>query len=136
VFLFGRKKTAASPVSVEVSVASRLQELCGGNEELYRALSSLMFLDPKKILTSFDNILKEAREFEERGNSLRAEVSYRVAGGISLYKGDVEAVKTYFSKAASVAGNSHPEYKTIARLAVEATSVARKYYETSDSVKI
>ena len=136
-FLFGRKKAAASPVSnVEVSAARRLEELCGGNEELYRALSSLMFLDPKKILTSFDNVLKEAREFEEKGNILRAEVSYRVAGGISLYKGDVEAVKTYFSKAASVAGNSHPEYKTIARLAGEATSVARKYYETSDSVKI
>ena len=137
-FLFGRKKPgASSPVSsVEVSAASRLQELCGGNEELYRALSSLMFLDPKKIPTSFENVLNEAREFEEKGNSLRAEVGYRVAGGISLYKGDVEGVKTHFSKAASVAGNSHPEYKTMARLAGEATNVARKYYESSDSVKI
>jgi len=136
VFLFGRKKAEASPVSVEVSAASKLQELCGGNEELYRALSSLMFLDPKKILTSFENVLNEAREFEEKGNSLRAEVGYRVAGGISLYKGDVEGVRTYFSKAASVAGNSHPEYKNMARLAGEATNVARKYYENSDPVKI
>ena len=135
-FLFGRKKAAASPVSVEVSAASRLQELCGRNEELYRALSSLMFLDPKKILTSFENVLNEAREFEEKGNTLRAEVSYRVAGGISLYKGDVEGVRTHFSRAASLAGNSHTEYKTIAKRADEAVSVARKYYESSDSVKI
>ena len=136
-FLFGRKKAAAFPVSnIEVSAASRLQELCGGNEELYRALSSLMFLDPKKILTSFENVLNEAREFEEKGNSLRAEVGYRVAGGMSLYKGDVEGVRTHFSKAASLAGNSHTEYKTIAKRADEAVSVARKYYESSDSVKI
>ena len=136
-FLFGRKKAAASPVSiVQISEASRLQELCGGNEELYQALSSLMFLDPKKILTSFENVLNEAREFEEKGNKLRAEVSYRVAGGISLYKGDVEGVRTHFSKAASFAGNSHPEYKTIAKRADEAVSVAKKYYENSDPVKI
>ena len=40
------------------------------------------------------------------------------------------------AKAASIGGNSHPEYKTVARLAGEATSVAKKYYENSDSVKI
>ena len=134
-FLFGRKKQAASsPVSsLEVSAASRLQELCGGNEELYQALSSLMFLDPKKIFASFENVLNEAREFEEKGNNLRAEVGYRVAGGISLYRGDVEGVRTHFSKAASIAGNSHPEYKTMAKRADEAVSVARKYYESSGS---
>ncbi len=117
-------------------MASRLQDLCGGNEELYRALSNLMFLDPKKITSPLESVLNEARDFEVKGNNMRAEVGYRIAGGVSLYKGDLEGVRTHFAKAASLAGDSHPEYRTIAKRADEAVTVARKYYESSDTVKI
>ncbi len=137
IFLFGRKKRETSTeAAAEVSVASRLQDLCGGDEELYRALSNLMFLDPKKITFPLENVLNEARDFEVKGNNMRAEVGYRIAGGISLYKGDLEGVRTHFAKAASLAGDSHHEYRTIAKRADEAVTVARKYYESSDTVKI
>ena len=95
-----------------------------------------MFLDPKKIISPLETVLNEARDFELKGNSIRAEVGYRIAGGISLYKGDLEGVRTNFTKAASLAGNSHHEYRTIAKRADEAVTVARKYYENSDTVKI
>jgi hypothetical protein len=72
-----------------------------------------MFLDPKKITVPLDAVLKEAQDYEAQGNKLRAEVGYRIAGGISLYKGDVEGVNKYFAKAASFAGDSHPEYQII-----------------------
>ena len=117
-------------------MTNRLQELCGGDNELYRALSNLMFLDPKKITMSLENILNEAHDFELKGNNIRAEVGYRIAGGVSLYKGDLEGVRTYFSKASSFARDSHPEYGTLAKRADEAVSVARKYYESSESVKL
>lgn len=134
--LFGRKKPASSDDShVEISVATRLQELCGSDDELYRTLSSLMFLDPKKITIPIENVLSEAREMEAKGNKIRAEVGYRIAGGISLYKGDTEGVRSYFSKAASFAENSHPEYNSIAKRADQAVSVARKFYENSNSLK-
>ncbi len=89
-------------------------------------------MDPKKIHTPIGNFLDEARDFETKGNSLRAEVAYRIAGGVSLYKGDVDSVRTYFSKAASFSGDSRPEYRVVAKRADEAVSIAKKFYETSE----
>jgi hypothetical protein len=80
-------------------------------------------------MTPLDRVLSEAQENEAQGNKLRAEVAYRIAGGISLYKGDMDGVSKYFSKAASFAGDSHPEYQAILKKSTEAVAVARKYYE-------
>lgn len=118
--------TSANPESVS---ANRLRELCGGDGDLYGAMSHLMFLDPKRIMTPIDAVLKEAQDYEAQGNKLRAEVGYRIAGGISLSKGDLDGVNRYFSKAASFAGDSHPEYLIILKRSSEAVDIARKYYE-------
>lgn len=131
--LFGRKKQDPT-APVEVPVSNKLQELCGGDEELYRVLSNLMFLDPEKITIPLETVLSEARDFEMKGNNLRAEVGYRIAGGISLFNGDVDGVRSNFSRAASLAVDSHREYNAIVKRAKDAVSVARKYYE-ADGVK-
>ena len=133
--LFGKKKNGVQ-ADIRLTVTSRLQELCGGDEELYRALSNLMFLDPGKIFLPLENVINEARDYEMKGNSVRAEVGYRIAGGVSLYKGDTDGVRTYFGKAASLSNNARPEYTTLAKRADEAVTVARKYYENSDSIRI
>ncbi len=117
---------------VETSVVSQLKELCGEDNELYIALSHLLLLDPKKIQTPIENFLDEARDYETKGNPLRAEVAYRIAGGVSLYKGGLDGVRTYFSKAASFSGDSRPEYRVVAKRADEAVSIAKKFYETSE----
>jgi len=117
----------------EVLVANRLRELCGGDGDLFGAMSRLMFLDPKKITTPLDKVLGEAQTYETQGNKLKAEVSYRIAGGISLYRADPDGVNKYFSKAASLAGDSHPEYQVILKRSGEAVAVARKYYEEFNS---
>jgi hypothetical protein len=122
---------SANPESVS---ANRLRELCGGDGDLYGAMSHLMFLDPKRIMTPIDLVLKEAQDYESQGNKLRAEVGYRIAGGISLSKGDLEGVNRYFSKAASFAGDSHPEYRIILKRSSEAVDIARKYYEELGAV--
>jgi hypothetical protein len=88
-----------------------------------------MFLDPKKIMMPLDGILKEAQDYEAQGNKLRAEVAYRIAGGIALSKGDIDGVNKYFSKAASFAGDRHPEYQILLKRSNEAVEIARKYYE-------
>lgn len=137
--LFGRSKKTKEDVPaapVEASSSSQLKELCGSDNELYVALSHLLLLDPKKIQTPLGNFVDEARDFEVKGNPLRAEVAYRIAGGVSLYKGDVEGVRTYFSKAASASGDSRPEYRVMAKRADEAVSVARKFYESSGLVSV
>lgn len=128
---FGKSKQKdpsheAKPDSI---AANRLRELCGEDGDLYGAMSRLMFLDPKKITMSLEGVLKNAQDYETQGNKLRAEVEYRIAGGISLSKGDVDGVNKYFSKAASFSGDSHPEYATILKRSSEAVAIARKYYD-------
>ncbi len=132
---FGKpKQKDLVETSAESVVANRLKELCGGDGDFYGAMSRLMFLDPKKIITPLDRVLGDAQSFEAQGNKLRAEVAYRIAGGISLYKGDLDGVKKYFEKAASFAGDSHPEYQVILKRSSDALNVARKYYEEFGSM--
>ncbi len=117
-------------------MVTRLRELCGGDGDLYAAMSRLMFLDPKKIMTSLERVLSDAQGYEAQGNKLRAEVAYRIAGGISLYKGDLDGVNKYFAKAASFAGDSHPEYNYLIKRSSDAVAIARKYYDEFDSSMI
>lgn len=128
--LFGKKKTQtlANPNPEPVGL-NRLQEITGNDEEMYRAMSRLLFLDPKRITMSLEDTVSQATSFEASGNKTRAEVWYRIAGGISLYRGDADGVRKFFEKASSIAGDSKPEYKTMAGRASDAVSMARKYYE-------
>jgi len=130
--LFGRKKppTLSNP-NPEPVVLSRLQEITGNDAEMYQSMSRLLFLDPKRITASLEEAVGQATNFESTGDRTRAEVWYRIAGGIALYRGDAEGVRKFFEKAASVSGNSRPEYKTVAGRPQDAVSVARKYYESS-----
>lgn len=93
-----------------------------------------MFLDPKKITTSIDHVVSEAQGFEKQGDKLRAEVGYRIAGGIALSRGDQNGLKTYFEKASSLAGESKPEYQVLLKRSDQAVNVARKFYEEFGSI--
>ncbi len=86
---------------------SRLQEIIGSDTEMYRTMSRLLFMDPKKITSSLEEAVSQAANFEASGNKTRAEVWYR-----------------------TISGGAKPEYKTVANRSQEAVSIARKYYET------
>jgi hypothetical protein len=128
---FGKPKQRDPTLETSAAslMANRLRELCGGDADLYGAMSRLMFLDPKKITAPLDQVISGAQSFEAQGNKLRAEVNYRIAGGIALARGDLNGMKTYFEKAASFAGDSHPEYQVILKRSTEAVNIARKYYD-------
>ena len=133
--LFGKKKTQTSTagnsaLSLEPILLSKLQEITANDAEMYQSLSRLLFLDPKKITTSLEDALSQASTFDSMGNKTRAEVWYRIAGGIALYRGDAESVRKFFEKASSIAGDSRPEYRTIAKRAQDAVNLARKFYES------
>jgi hypothetical protein len=127
--VFGKKKAQAQSNQSEPVVLNRLQEIVGNDAEMYQSMSRLLFLDPKKIPTSLEDAVSQASSFESAGNQLRAELWYRIAGGIALYRGDAESVRKFFEKAAQYSGNSKPEYKTVAERSSDAVSIARKYYE-------
>lgn len=128
--LFGKRKAPDEKVgSPEPAVLSRLQEIAGNDSEIYTVMSRLLFIDPGKVTTSLEDAASQAASFEAAGDKTRAEVWYRIAGGISLYKGDVEGVRKFFEKAASFPGNSKKEYAIAASRSQEMVSIARKYYE-------
>lgn len=132
--LFRKKKDqTASPrnsaESQEPMVLSKLQEITANDSDMYQSLSRLLFLDPKKITTSLEDAVSQAGAFESSGNRTRAEVWYRIAGGIALYRGDVDSVRKFFEKASFIAGDRRPEYKTIAGRSQDAVNLARKFYE-------
>jgi len=109
---------------------NRLQELTGSDSEMYQSLARLLFLEPKRITTPLETVLSEASDFESKGDKMRAEVWYRIAGGIALYRRDVAAVRKYFDKASSLAGDSRPEYKIMSHRAEDAVGIAQKFYES------
>ena len=133
--LFGKKKNEPSSAgnpggNQEPIVLSKLQEITASDAEMYQSLSRLLFLDPKKITTSLEDAVSQASNFDSMGNKTRAEVWYRIAGGIALYRGDPESVRKFFEKASSIAGDRRPEYKTIATRSQDAVNFARKFYES------
>lgn len=133
--LFGKKKNQPSPTvnsqeDQEPIVLSKLQEITAGDDEMYRSLSRLLFLDPKKITTSLEDAVSQANSFDSTGSRTRAEVWYRIAGGIALYRGDPDGVRKFFERASSIAGDRRPEYKTIASRSQDAVNLARKFYES------
>ncbi len=133
--LFGKKKnqtttTGNSLGNSDLVVLSKLQEITGSDTDMYQSLSRLLFLDPKKITTSLEDAVSQANSFDSTGNKTRAEVWYRIAGGIALYRGDADGVRKFFEKASSIAGDRRPEYKTIASRSQDAVNLARKFYES------
>ena len=129
-----KQKGPAQEMNSESVVANRLKELCAGDADLYGALSRLLFLDPKKITTNIDQVVSDGQTFEKQGDKLRAEVNYRIAGGIALSRGDLNGMKTYFEKAAFLGGDSKPEYQVLLKRSDEAVNVARKFYEEFSSI--
>ena len=92
-------------------------------------MSKLLFMDPKRITIPIEEAVSQASKFESMGDRSRAEVWYRIAGGIALYRGDLEGVRKFFQKASTFAGDSRMEYKTITARPEDAVNIARKYYE-------
>ena len=128
--LFGKKKPQTpSEITPETTILSRLQEITGIDIVMYEAMSRLLFIDPGKVTTTLEEATNQASKYEAAGDKTRAEVWYRIAGGIALYKGDAQGVRKFFEKAASFAAVSKQEYTTTSTRAQESVDIARKYYE-------
>lgn len=111
-------------------IPTRLHEIVGNDTDLYWAMSRVMFLDPKRITTPLDQAVRQASDHESTPNKIRAEVWYRIAGGIALYKGNADEVRKFFQKALTVSGQDRKEYKIILEQPERAVEISRKYYES------
>jgi len=112
---------------------SLLDELCGGDTELYHAVSHTVLLDPQRLLEEgIESHVKQAEESEKKKDLLRARIHYQAAGEIALYEGKLEQAREFFKKCAELESNS--EYKKVFSYysrksnAEKALKVAQEYY--------
>jgi hypothetical protein len=118
----------AKPVqkASDKSTLSDLEEICGGDKEVYGALVETMYLDPRKVRYTIDQAVERAKEFEKQKNAHRARVFYDIAGGLAIYEGNVAKVKLFFAKSAKL----NPDYPyPILNVTERAVARAKEFYE-------
>jgi len=127
-----RKKNEAETVEAtkrakgKAEEMSALEKICKGDEEIYQALRGTMFLDPRNIGVSMKEAEKNAKDFEKKGDTLKARTWYGTAGGLAIYEGDVKKVKEYFGKCAELSSdNDYP----ILKIPERAVNKAQEYYQ-------
>lgn len=122
----GKKKEEVIVEGTQVrSRVTELQEVCGDDRETYEALLNTMFLDPRKIDVSIKEAVENAKESEKSQNRLRAKIWYEIAGGLAIYKGNVDKVTEYFSEGKKVV----PKTKySILKNTEQAVAKAQEYY--------
>ena len=122
---FRKKKKGGKPAE-EAKKPTELEMLCGDDKETYEALLGTMFLDPRKTRTSMEEAAENAKKFEKAKDFVKARTWYETAGGLAIYKGDVEKVKQFFGKCQELFPKS--SYKILV-IAERAVAKAQEYYQ-------
>jgi len=130
-FFRGRKKETEEKVEKEKTL---LEELCKGDNELYRVLSKtlLLNLELTRKAGEMDARVEKAQEYEKNKEYVRARVEYQIAGELALFEGKKTEVQKLFKKAAEIdpayPNRSILEFLAKKENAEKATAVAHEYY--------
>jgi len=122
--LFKRKERLQEEAKEEIK-PTELEKLCESDTEVLEALTETMFLYPNKITFSIEDALANAKKMEKEGDTLRAAIWYRIAGGLAIYKGDISKVKEYFDKYSKLTG----KHLKILEIPEKVVKKAQEYYE-------
>lgn len=126
--IFKRKKgerESEVKTMAEQKTQTELENLCGGDKEVYEMLLDTMFLDPKKVGVTMKEAAENAEKFEKENDLIRASIWYRVAGGLAIYEGNVKKVVEYFSESQRISGINY----SILRDPEKAVAKAQEYYK-------
>ena len=116
------KNKAGTPAERKLTA---LEQICGSDKEVYEALRRVMFLDPRKIDVTVKQAADNAKKAEREKDITRARMWYEVAGGLSIYEGDVKKVAEYFGQAERVSGEKYPILNNTDKAVVK----AQEYYK-------
>lgn len=104
---------------------TELEQLCGDDKEVYEALLNTMYLNPKKIGVTTKEATENAKKAERDKDLVKANLWYRIAGGLALYEGNVKKVVEYFGEYQKISGVLHPILKNPEK----AVAIAQEYYK-------
>jgi len=124
--LIRKKKEGKIAAPKEVKKPTDLELICGDDKEVYEALYDTMPPDPRRSNVSMEEAAREAEDFEKSGDALRARASYHIAGGLAIFRGDVEKVKQYFGKCKELSPGRN--YKILEN-PEKAVQKAQEYYK-------
>lgn len=123
---FKRKEEKKEEKKVEVvRQPSELEILCGDDKEVYLALRDTLLLKPPSEKFSIEGALEEASQKEKGGDLFGAGLCFLTAGQISLFNGNVEGVKKFFSRCQELTGKKY----LILTVPEKAVEVAQAYYQ-------
>lgn len=120
-----RRKTEPKKNVVQAEALSELRKLVGEDGEMYEALASTMFLNPKNIEHSMKEAADFAKKAKDDGDRAKAGMWYAVAGGMAIYEGNVKKVLEYYSEAEKITGKHYGILKTPEK----AVAIAQEYYK-------
>jgi len=122
-----RRKKKEQKIQIESEKSlTELEQICGSDQEIYEALSNVMFLDPRKINVPISTAVKEAKKLEKAKDFERARMWYEIAGGLAIYEGDAKKVIEYFGKSEKIP----PEIEyPILKKPKKAVAKAQEYYK-------
>ncbi len=128
------EKKKETPKTKKPTQKTLLDELSGGNTELYEALSRTLLLNPETLVKDgADFYANKAQEHEEAQNPRDARIAYQVAGEIAMYEGKMAQVQKFFKKAAEVDPECPYkdafEYLSKKENAERAIAVAKEFYK-------
>ena len=131
--IFRKKKKEEKEAATQPTQKTLLEELCGGDRELYQVLSRTILLNPEMtVKDGINSYVEKAQQHEETGDNVEARVAYQLAGEISLYEGKLTQAQKFFKKAAEVDPNYVNrkvfEYYSKKENAERALAVAKEYY--------
>lgn len=104
---------------------TELEQLCGNDKETYEALLNTMYLNPKKLGVTMKEAAENAKKAEKEKDFVKANLWYRIAGGLAIYEGNVKKVVEYFSECQKISGVSYPILKNPEK----AVATAQEYYK-------
>jgi len=124
--IFGRKKEQKKD-DATVKKMTDLEQLVGDDKETYDALTSVMFLDPRKIGTPMKEAVDKAKKSEKEKDFVSAKMWYEIAGGLAIFEGDVKKVIEYYTGAERVSGRKYLILKNPEKAVTKAQEYYKKY---------
>ena len=110
-----------------------LKELCNSDDKLLDAVMFMILLEPSRQIPQLggeEALLKAARAFEEKSNTVGARINYETLAKVSFYRSRPEEAKGFISKCEKIATNERREkYRFILQNFEKVFDVVKRFYD-------
>lgn len=129
--LFGRRKdNNSTEASVSTNSEDPLATLCGGDEQLHKAISNFLLLRPAEQISQLDSTETLIRKAESagKGDPTTARINLETAVRIEMYKGNGERVRMLLERAQQLSTEGRLNRETMLSKLDDVMRISREYY--------